>query len=319
MASKKANQRPRKSKAQNPIQGSSGTAPRSVAPIVNEPTGIERDFIHLWHTVRFGLNYALANEWQQSSAELRLDNAQTRTRRDDTDELFCAIDAQATRSELIRSNAQRDMLGVEPYALFDNALPKEYTPPPDLQQVLDKWVSLYLQRVHAITYRWKEKAEAVEVDTRLSTLCDQVRSLEPFTPHFEGAASVVKTSVEGAKRKIVEGITANLTLGTSNATAQQEHRVPWNDTAALLAYLLTELIEAEYITPPPNGRRTGKEGNRAAVADLAYQLFDIRDRSTNERVTREYFRSLLRPNSPDRDSRADLFKIRPRVARNEPT
>lgn len=106
-------------------------------------------------------------------------------------------------------------------------------------------------------------------------------------------------------------------VATNGTTATQ--RVPWNDTAALLAYLLTELIEAEYITPPPNGRRTGKNGNRAAVADLAYQLLDIRDRSTNERVTREYFRSLMRPSSPDRDSRPDLFRIRPRVARNGPT
>ncbi len=107
------------------------------------------------------------------------------------------------------------------------------------------------------------------------------------------------------------------TTPTNGTTATQ--RVPWNDTAALLAYLLTELIEAEYITPPPNGRRTGRDGNRAAVADLAYQLLDIRDRSTNERVTREYFRSLMRPSSPDRDSRPDLFRIRPRVARNGPT
>lgn len=106
-------------------------------------------------------------------------------------------------------------------------------------------------------------------------------------------------------------------VATNGTTATQ--RVPWNDTAALLAYLLTELIEAEYITPPPNGRRTGRDGNRAAVADLAYQLLDIRDRSTNERVTREYFRSLMRPSSPDRDSRPDLFRIRPRVARNGPT
>lgn len=102
-------------------------------------------------------------------------------------------------------------------------------------------------------------------------------------------------------------------------TMENGRRITWNDSASLLAYLLTELIEADYIVPPPNGRRTGRNGNRAAVADMVYQLLDIRDRDTGQPVTREYFRSLLRPNSPDRDSRPELFRIRPRVAPNEPT
>jgi hypothetical protein len=105
----------------------------------------------------------------------------------------------------------------------------------------------------------------------------------------------------------------------SQPQQRRTDRITWNDTAALLAYLLTELIEADYITPPPNGRRTGRQGNRAAVADLVYQMMDIRDRDTGKPVTPEYFRSLMRPSSPDRDSRADLFKIRSRTARNEPT
>lgn len=96
-------------------------------------------------------------------------------------------------------------------------------------------------------------------------------------------------------------------------------RPMWNDNASLLAYLLTELIEADYIVPPSIGRRTGRQGNRAAVADLAYELFDIRNRDTGEPVTCEYFRSLMRPKSPDRDSRPDLFRIRARAAGNAPT
>lgn len=110
--------------------------------------------------------------------------------------------------------------------------------------------------------------------------------------------------------------------GNGSVTATPERpleRIAWNDTAALLAFLLNELIEADYITPPPNGRRVGRDGNRAAVADMAYRIFDIRDRATGNRVTREYFRSLMRPSSPDRDSRGDLFRIRSRTASNEPT
>lgn len=118
----------------------------------------------------------------------------------------------------------------------------------------------------------------------------------------------------------LEGIAAALNSGRVAAAPERPTaRITWNDNASLLAYLLTELIEADYIIPPPNGRRTGRQGNRAAVADLVYQLMDIRDRDTGRPVSREFFRSLLRPKSPDRNSSPDLFRIRPRVSRNGPT
>ncbi len=118
----------------------------------------------------------------------------------------------------------------------------------------------------------------------------------------------------------LEEIAAALNSGRVVApTARQAERITWNDNASLLAYLLTELIEADYIIPPPNGRRIGRNGNRAAVADMVYQLMDIRDRDTGRPVSREFFRSLLRPKSPDRNSFPDLFRIRPRVSRNRPT
>lgn len=86
-------------------------------------------------------------------------------------------------------------------------------------------------------------------------------------------------------------------------------RPQWMGSASELAYLLTELIEGNHLTPPPNGRKVGKEGNRAAVADALYDAIEIRDPATNEIVTREYFKSLLRPNSPDRGTFRKLFKI----------
>lgn len=86
-------------------------------------------------------------------------------------------------------------------------------------------------------------------------------------------------------------------------------RPQWMGNASELAYLLTELIEGDHILPPARGRKVGKEGNRAAVADAIYDALDIRDPATDEPVTREYFKSLLRPNSPDRGTFKDLFKI----------
>ena len=43
-----------------------------------------------------------------------------------------------------------------------------------------------------------------------------------------------------------------------------------------------------------------------------YDAFDIRDPATGEPVTRDYFKSLLRKNSPDRGTYRNLFKITPR-------
>lgn len=86
-------------------------------------------------------------------------------------------------------------------------------------------------------------------------------------------------------------------------------RPQWMGNASELAYLLTELIEGDHILPPARGRKVGKEGNRAAVADAIYNALDIRDPATDEPVTREYFKSLLRPNSPDRGTFKELFKI----------
>jgi len=128
------------------------------------------------------------------------------------------------------------------------------------------------------------------------------------------------TELRNAFGQRLEEIAATLNSGRVAAAPERSTvRITWNDNASLLAYLLTELIEADYIIPPPNGRRTGRQGNRAAVADVVYQLMDIRDRDTGRPVSREFFRSLLRPNSPDRNSYPDLFKIRSRVSRNRPT
>ena len=91
-------------------------------------------------------------------------------------------------------------------------------------------------------------------------------------------------------------------------------RPRWDGSASELAYLLTELVEADHLIPPPNGRRTGKNGNRAAIAQAIYTAFDIRDKDTGEPVTMEYFKSLMRPKSPDRGTFIKLFLIRRRTA-----
>jgi len=89
-------------------------------------------------------------------------------------------------------------------------------------------------------------------------------------------------------------------------------RPQWNGSASELAYLLTELIEGNYIVPPARGRMVGMEGNRGAVADAVYAAIDIRDPGSGEPVTRAYFKSLLKPKSPDRGVYLNLFKVYPR-------
>ena len=111
----------------------------------------------------------------------------------------------------------------------------------------------------------------------------------------------------------IERITSRTGRGSDAAMPYgKPERSRWNGNASELAYLLTELIEGDHIIPPTRGRKIGKEGNRAAVADAIYEALDIRDPATAEPVTRDYFKSLLRPNSPDRGTYRNLFKITPR-------
>lgn len=196
------------------------------------------------------------------------------------------------------------------------------------EELYSRWIDEFLDEVTECVGRFEGREELSREMTRfVDTLRDFEVGSGEAAPLIEkiratAAGSRALTITKDGKNRLLErlgAIAASLPSETPSTVARTLQPIQWNDTAALLAYLLTELVEAEYITPPPNGRKTGKEGNRAAVADLAYQLLDIRDRSTNEPVTREYFRSLMRPSSPDRDSRPDLFKIRSRTARNEPT
>jgi hypothetical protein len=100
---------------------------------------------------------------------------------------------------------------------------------------------------------------------------------------------------------------------STNGRNVKGSRPQWNGSASELAYLLTELIEGNHIIPPPLGRKTGKAGNRAAVAVAMYDALDIRDPATDEPVTRDYFKSLLREKSPDRGTYRNLFKIQSRL------
>jgi hypothetical protein len=112
----------------------------------------------------------------------------------------------------------------------------------------------------------------------------------------------------------VAAATAGGDIANDTDTAQKGVRPRWTGTASELAFLLTELVEADHLVPPARGRKRGKEGNRAAIAEAIYMVFDIRDKDTDKPVTVDYFKSLLRPNSPDRGAPRDLFTIRPRSA-----
>lgn len=108
-----------------------------------------------------------------------------------------------------------------------------------------------------------------------------------------------------------------LKRGTTDNSNPRENsaemvRPVWNGNAAELAYLLTELIEAGYLVPPPKGGRSGKDGNRAAVAAAVYSAFDIRKGDGETPTSPDYFKSLMRPESPDRTTHPMLFRIRPR-------
>jgi hypothetical protein len=122
--------------------------------------------------------------------------------------------------------------------------------------------------------------------------------------------------IEGDVHRYVAQLVAH--IEGHNAEVEQAgpqlDRARWTGTASELAYLLTELVEAEHLVPPARGRKKGKDGNRAAIAEAIYRAFDIRDRDTGEPVTLDYFKSLLRPNSPDRGAHTELFKIRSRTA-----
>lgn len=103
--------------------------------------------------------------------------------------------------------------------------------------------------------------------------------------------------------------------GTAPVSGSIRTRSVWRGSASELAFLLTELVEAGYLVPPPIGKKTGKDGNRAAIAGAILNAFDIRkDNGEGDPVSPDYFRSLLRPDSPDRGTFAKLFTIRARNA-----
>lgn len=267
------------------------TIQKEIDALLNEHVGIGRDFTHLLHTALF----AFANELRKDAPEM------------------VALDFTLMADRHAKTYAMADTFGTMPYKVYNDASIDPNGGGAHFE--FERWVPLYLERIGVIADRWKGKGEPIEVETRLRSLAEEVR--EKATALLVGPGTAeAKTKAEVAIRQVVEGI-AKVNGGVPDALPME--RITWNDTAALLAFLLTELIEADYIIPPPNGRRVGRDGNRAAVADMAYRIFDIRDRATGNSVTREYFRSLMRPSSPDRDSRGDLIKIRSRITTNKPT
>jgi hypothetical protein len=131
------------------------------------------------------------------------------------------------------------------------------------------------------------------------------------------AGAAAWAGIEGDVHRYVAQLVAD--IERRSAEVEQAGPLPldrprWTGTADELAYLLTELVEAEHLVPPAIGRKKGKDGNRAAIAEAIYRAFDIRDRDTDKPVTLDYFKSLLRPSSPDRGAHTNLFRIRARTA-----
>lgn len=101
-------------------------------------------------------------------------------------------------------------------------------------------------------------------------------------------------------------------------TPRALQKIRWKGSGSLLAYLLTELIEAEYLVPPNERPRARGGGSRAAVGKAVYEIFDIRGED-DQPVSLSHFVSLMRPNSPDRTPRSDLFRIRGQNTTDTPT
>lgn len=213
---------------------------RVVMAIVDEPFGIERDFTHLWHAARCGFNLALAHDMQDVLG--------------------------IWHNEVIRYNAQQDTLGVEPFAIYSKALPKEHAHTPDLQQVLDRWTQLYLERVDAIAYRWKQKVEVEEVDMHLTTLWEHVRSWEPYTSLFDTASATIRTMVEDAQRKLKEGIAAKIEAPGGTVSPRG---IEWTGSVQILAWLLRELAEKGWINAPRH-RSTSRKFVRGSINASAF-------------------------------------------------
>lgn len=113
--------------------------------------------------------------------------------------------------------------------------------------------------------------------------------------------------------KVVSEIDRRLQTDPNDTAMRHAVRINWKGSASELAFLLTELVEAGYLVPPPIGKKTGKDGNRAAIADAILNAFDIRKKNVDP-VSPAYFRSLMRPDSPDRGEFPQQFRIRPRSA-----
>lgn len=164
----------------------------------------------------------------------------------------------------------------------------------DLQQPGACW----RQWTERDAHRYAEQQDAEQHEGDLPTPADAWAGIEGDVHRY------VAELVEHIEGRIAE---------VEQAGPQPGVRPRWTGSASELAYLLTELIEADHLVPPPRGGKRGKEGNRAAVAEAIYKAFDIRDPDTDKAVTLDYFKSLLRPESPDRGVYRDLFKILPRT------
>lgn len=283
---KKDTQHRRKSKGTNSELDRAHKAPPTVALAVDEPTGIDRDFIHLWNTARFGLNAALIHGVQHSP-----------------DDIENGVASQVLRSELIRRNPQQDTLGVAPYAPYDKAFPREYTPTPDLQTVLDKWVDLYLQRVDTIAHRWKEETDAM--NEHLSALGEQVRSWEPYAGFTENATPDIRTIAESAQRKIVEGITAKINMQAGRNGTNAVQRMEWKGNTIEFVTIVQNLAKSGYIDLPS---RNGKgDGNETELFRRLQQLFVVRN-GKGEEITPELVKNRA-AGRPMGEARAKEFEL----------
>lgn len=139
---------------------------------------------------------------------------------------------------------------------------------------------------------------------------------DPTAGDYKGNWSAVAQDLAFYGSKIADHLQGYLVPAASDkgntALPSVRTRPKWNGNASELAFLLTELVESGHLVPPPIGKKTGKEGNRAAIATAFLTAFDIR-KDNGDPVSPDYFKSLMKPDSPDRGTFTKLFTIRPRT------
>lgn len=249
--------------------------------IASQPFGIERDFVHLRDSARYGLSSALMHGMEDWI-------------------LFVPSNTE-------RQNLQRDTLGVEAFSIWDVS-GNDPTPKDDLTARLEKWVALYLGRVEFIAHRWREESSS-EVDSRLSGLAEQVRAWKGAAHLLDKAQAYVKTGVESAQRKVVQGVTQMVTDAQDSVNSLAVPAFTWKGHPHELYELISELVGKKWLEVPKNRGKVSRD----ELARRVHRAFDF---SSGEVLKQSTAQSYLKETGP-RPAQGVPFAL-PKNPRAEP-